>query len=297
MPNRLRKRTCRVRQIRKKRTRKHRGGNVIESKIIEMLKNIQQDHILRSFQLDFKFKDIPYSTIFKLNYKKINDGFNLIISNYCINIDIEFDSSTGDSYSESIIRQNSSQPYCFSPRLTTINKPVRVTSVDVLQTLTTKIKVILYNNKYIDNIKLYDVSRIDNVMTLPYRVLRGLPAIYEKYGYISEKLNEFREIILPNATWEYIVSIDKHNLLYSPTILEIFEKFNKHKFMDDWKSHHISELLVNIPYEEEQKHNISLIIMKVLTNNTLSMFVLDQSSIKWKEWNTSLEFTGFDVVV
>ncbi len=303
MHGKSRKRQRQTRATRKQRTRKHRGGSEIESKIMQTIKDVQQDQNPRSFQLNFTFKGLHYSTTFTIKYIKSFTGRQYIemTNNECILIDIECDNEDRCELSSYIMR-NSSHRRCFVPQLKTIDSPVKITSVDVLQTLTTKIKIILFNNKYIADIHLIDNAEIDDTILLPYRILRGVPAIYEKYGYICEELNEFRINVLPKATWEYIISLDTKKLLNNKNSIEIFESYNKDKFKDDWKIHHISELLVNIPFEEEINQQFSSNIMYILCgtpiiDSNMTRFVLDPLSTKWKEWSVALEFVGFEEIL
>ncbi len=274
-----------------RRTRKYRGGNDVESQIMQSITNTKHDMKNRSFELAFSFKGLNYSTIFHLKYKRST----LRLYNNCIDLMLM---ETNDTYElDSSIKKNTSEPACFTPRLESIISPIKITSIDVLQTLSTKIKLILYKHKYINNITIVDHARINMIHMLPYRVLRGEPSVYEKYGYVSKELNRFRESVLPNATWNHIISLDKYYILHNKEYINLIEKYNKYKY-DDWKIQHISDLLKNIPFEEESLTHLSTNIMLVLYGlgfllSDLTYFILDPSSMAWKEWDSVLEFKEY----
>jgi hypothetical protein len=154
--------------------------------------------------------------------------------------------------------------------------------------------LLLHRAGYIPYVKVIDDAQLKSVPLFPYRILRGVPALYEKYGYGSDELDKFRTTVLPKVTWKYIVSVDKDNMLRNPIYLSILEKYNKHRFEDDFKLHPIRELLVNVPMEEEMKHGISSTLMAIVSDSDeMTEFVLDPESAKWKEWDTALQFVRF----
>jgi hypothetical protein len=264
---------------------------------MQMVKDVQQDRKPRAFQLHFAFKGVPYSTIFKVHYELLGKTSYVIeIQNECILIHIEFYKSGNQLYSS--IGRNVAEPACFSPRLQTSVEPVKITSVDVLQTLVTKLRILMHKLNFINKIELIDHAKIESVSMLPYRVMRGQPALYEKYGYESEKLNEFRATVLPTLNWDSYKKADSLGAHFDD---KIFDKYNKDKFDDDWRLHNITELLVNIPFEEEAKKSISVsqgimisFIEDTYSTSDIVKFTLNPESPKWKEWDRALEFVGFE---
>ena len=254
---------------------------------------MQKDRLPRSFQLQFTFKGVSYSTQFSLNFVELNKTAYLIeFTNGCVEIIIKFFKSGSDLHS--YLTRNSYKTACFSPRLVTTIAPIPYTSVDVLQTLATKFRILFQKMHIIDKIEILDYSEIDGlVYLLPYRILRGLPALYEKYGYVSEALNTFRTSVLPTLSWNTLTNTSSYE--------KIVEEYNKDKFEDDWKTHSIPELLTNIPFEIEKFNQISKnILSNYITGNyytsDIMKFTLDPESPKWKEWDGALEFVGFEEV-
>jgi hypothetical protein len=273
------------------RRRKQRGGNEIESKITKIIQDVQKDRLPRSFQLQFTFKGVSYSTRFSLNFVELSKtAYAIEFANDCIEFNIEFYKSGNKLHS--YLSRNSGKIACFSPRLVTTIAPVPYTSVDVLQTLATKFRILFQKMHIIDKIEIFDYSAIDYlVYMLPYRILRGLPALYEKYGYVSEALNTFRTSVLPTLTWNTLANTSSYE--------KIVEEYNKDKFEDDWKTHSIPELLTNVPFEIEKYNQISKTILENYISgdyyaSDIMKFTLDVSSPKWKEWDAVLEFVGFE---
>jgi hypothetical protein len=288
------------RSYRKKHTDYQKGGNEIGKQILDTIKNVEQNKNTESFSLKFTFKGFEYSTTFTVSYDKDIDIIEL--DNGCISHTIS--KNRTKYFLHSFMSSNTDDIACFTPRLKTIQSPIKITSTDVLQTLSTKLKIILYNGGYIKEIKVIDQSEINNIPLLAYRVLRGLPALYEKYGYVSKELNEFREKILPNATWNYITSIDSLKKVNTVKYISILEKYNK----DNWRTQHITDLLKNVPFEEETTRLSSRILTVLLSsfksnnsNNSndfnstklVDTFILDPTSPKWQEWNSNLQFIEF----
>ncbi len=224
------------------------------------------------------------------NFKET--AYAIEFTNECIEFAIKFFKSRSDLHS--YLTRNAGTTACFSPRLVTTIAPVPYTTLDVLQTLATKFRLLFQKMHIIDKIEILDYSVIDGlVYMLPYRILRGLPALYEKYGYVSEALNAFRTSVLPTLTWNTLANTSSYE--------NIVEEYNKDKFEDDWKTHSIPELLTNVPFEIEKYNHISKnILSNYITGSyytsDIMKFTLDSSSPKWKEWDAALEFVGFEEV-
>ncbi len=241
--------------------------------------------------MQFTFKGVSYSTKFSLNFVELSKtAYAIEFTNECIEFAIKFFKSRSDLHS--YLTRNAGKTACFSPRLVTTIAPVPYTSLDVLQTLATKFRLLFQKMHIIDKIEILDYSEIDGlVYLLPYRILRGLPALYEKYGYVSEALNTFRTSVLPTLTWNTLANTSSYE--------NIVEEYNKDKFEDDWKTHSIPELLTNIPFEIEKYNQISKnILSNYITGSyyasDIMKFTLDMSSTKWKEWDAALEYVGFE---
>jgi hypothetical protein len=140
------------------------------------------------YKLTFTFDDREYSTIFTIS----KNGF----TNKCIGVDyFQYNESTVSSY----IGSNSSDLKCFTPVLSKENLPPDVTQTDILQVLISKLKFIYLGT---DTISLIDDASIPNPKTgekfnerfSKWRLLRGEPTLYEKYGYItSDRESDYTE--------------------------------------------------------------------------------------------------------
>lgn len=236
------------------------------------------------FKLGFTIKDKHYSTIFVYNGKSIENG--------CITLELfkPFKQSNSNEYLfDSHIKANRGKEACFEPRLETIEKPVRITSTDVLQVLSTKLKVLI-NKKSSSSLKnpisIGDVATINGVYISPYKILRGDPPIYEKYGYKNKEIDNIRKDILPQLKWGGIR--DKLHI----KVKEIIEKYNP--MIND--NDNIIQLMKNVPFEEEQKSNISTYILYSIIGYIDSYDILDIGSAEWKKWDKELVFTNFEIL-
>ena len=238
----------------------------IESRILDMMRQ------KREFKLKFTFKSQPYSIVFKAH-----NIFTL--ANPCVYV--SFADSFNEYKSMSSLHANRGDIPCFEPRLTTIENP-RITSADVLQVLSTKLKILIRKNImgfHAIPMTISDVAVINKIQISPYRILRGQTALYEKYGYVNESLNLFRKK-LPTLTWGDV----KHLLPH-----DIVEKYNPELRDADL----VFTLIKNIPDHEEAEHEISSKIVDAFVENFY--FTLDETSDAWKEWDAALQFT--DVAV
>ncbi len=267
------------------------GANTKMVKVINTFSDIENNiyNIISSdnidkkitFKLGFTIKGKKYLTNFIFNGRSLKNG--------CIKIDLGKSSKYDEYIIDSEIKSNIGKNACFEPRLETTEKPIRITSTDVLQVLSTKLKVLLYKKStwpLKSSIDLNDLAVINGVYISPYRILRGDLAIYEKYGYKNKDLDNFRENVLPHLKWIDIrdkLDIDVRN---------IFEKYNTN--IND--NNTIIQLMKKVSFEEEQKYNLSFYILQDILMFNYHRYTLDMSSPEWKEWDNALQFTDFELL-
>lgn len=221
---------------------------------------------------------------------------------------------------ESEISANSVEKKCFTPVLLKENLPKEVTQTDILQVLSTKLKFILAEikdneNEYELRVMLHDVARITPTKT-PFslwRLLRGEPTLYEKYGYISPSVDSFRrDVIYAPITWKEIKDI----LFEMPDgekmdFVSILLKMGAPEFHDDEP---IYEYMRKINYEDSDKYKERLRINKDTTiKETLPGFIfraienvkgkdkmpwftfsVGKDSDIWKAWDNKMVFVSFE---
>lgn len=140
------------------------------------------------YRLVFTFDDREYSTVFTISKDRFTNG--------CIGVNYNSYDEEGIS---SFIGSNSSDLKCFTPVLSKETLPREVTQTDILQVLISKLKFIYLGT---DTISLIDDAYVPNPTTgkrfteqfSKWRLLRGEPTLYEKYGYItSDRESDYTE--------------------------------------------------------------------------------------------------------
>lgn len=156
-----------------------------QAQFFDALREVKQKKTKLNYPylLRFTFDGKEFETIFQINYKKYtNEG---TITNKCILLDFEFTSS---------ISANNPEKGCFRPLLTheTLKDISPVTPTDVLQVLSTKLKFAGNPEKKVFTID--DTARVSKAdggfyqtRISHWRLLRGEPTLYEKYGYMPKR--------------------------------------------------------------------------------------------------------------
>jgi hypothetical protein len=148
------------------------------------------------YKISFIFNKKSSSAIFTVDYKKDK----ISVENNCIKI------SYGQNKFSSLLKKNNAVKKCFEPALNVRKigneNSEKNTMTDALQVLATKIKLAM--GKGI--IEIGDTATIDDISISPFRILRGQDTLYEKYGYESEALDEFKKYIKP-LTWTGLMKI------------------------------------------------------------------------------------------
>jgi hypothetical protein len=147
---------------------------------------------MQKFKLWFTYYGMPYFTTF---YAEHTDK-RLYVHNNCVKIVFvpENKSKSLHPY-EGRIAANILTPPCFTPRLARqSSSAASISSVDVLQTLKTKIATLFPMIKT-DQLCITDVAEKDGVDVSSFRILRGEDAVYEKYGYQSEFIEDLKHVV------------------------------------------------------------------------------------------------------
>ena len=250
------------------------------------------------FKLSFTFDEKEYTTRFGViiypNSPKIK------IFNNCLKIDIRPDILEGSE-----ISSNTGEESCFEPRLVSDrrNKPgLRVSSTDILQTLKTKLAFCL--SPGIVSIPLIDEARIGRIEISKFNILRGKPAIYEKYGYRSPSMDKIKTYI-NGLTWgtlddnmkQIILDAINKSIIFEPRaqlfepdrpltdIMKMIslESENTYSYYTNPSSIIFNSLFMNIEHDEDYEE-------------AMHTYILKKVDPIWKSWDSRLLFTGFESI-
>lgn len=132
----------------------------------------------KKIEITFWANDKLYKGIFDFKYN--NDV--LIFTNQCSTL--EYTYGENSPYITRINANRGPEP-CFQPRL-------EGPSADVLQILSTKIRLQVPEH---EGITIIDEAEKDGVYISKAKLIRGLPSIYEKYGYVSAQIDYIKSQI------------------------------------------------------------------------------------------------------
>jgi hypothetical protein len=257
----------------KRRTRKHRGGDRISDAIRDTVRNVKHKENLQ-FQLQFTMFGIPYKTEFSVT--RYDDS--IFLKSLCVHVFMHSDRTN----SGILANTNPLRP-CFDPPLKTIQEPIRMTATDVLQTLKTKLTLLFQTH-----IEITDVATVDGVPISFFKLVRGEPSLYEKYGYEHPSLDVLRERIA-QTTWGDV----KHGLK-DKSIVEVIESFSKE--FPDLDSHPVQTILKRVPFEKEKEYKMSRKILFDVFKFRTIFLTLNRESELWKYWNNAMVFTGIEIL-
>jgi hypothetical protein len=269
-------------------------GGDIELRIRDAFDKLKKDKSVHSYELRFIIDGKEFKTLFH----GVPTDHHL--TNGCVSIGTTLESS---------LSANSPAKGCFTPTLSKETLPTSLSPTDILQTLSTKLKFAVRPDK--PEMVISDVARLVNPATgakYPssfslWRLLRGEPTIYEKYGYTSPELEGMRTRI-DAATWRDV----KGFMIFGRESLEAFvvrNKYSKH-FEDDKL---ITESMKGISYEEANRvtvrHSLPafgpVTIIDLLANalglkgGMPGLFVHRGSDV-WRDWDARLRFLSFEEV-
>jgi hypothetical protein len=288
------------------------------------------------FDLSFTMNGKPFTTHFhttceSITYEKPNGSKlppNYIFKVYVVTPDGKLSSSCIDIRDTDVVMDPNSEPAgpissmiyantpergCFSPSLVTnksnANASKHFTSTDVLQILKTKLMLLLPIQK---PIKLSDQAVIQTVAISPYNILHKKPALYEKYGYKSDKLNALRSK-LETLPVSKIESAKYANT--KKTMKQVLEALVGRVVES---SELLIDVLKDVTFENENEFNKQLrithyesvppfysfllfsnvILEEISTKSGLeewNIFVLDPTSEAWQASNDKLQFTAVSI--
>jgi len=241
----------------------------------------------RNIHLTFVYNNKKYS----LNFVSESTEYIVKLYNECVNLEYYRESEKISS----MISANSAEKKCFQPILLTNARNKlgpRTKNIDVLQVLKSKLALCLLSEGI--KVQLYDAARSGFVGLSSFSIMRGGDGVYEKYGYSSEPINEFKKKI-PKLTFDqlnpstqkdiervYLEYLPEEPLLYDGSVMEILQK---------------------IPFEVENKTIISEKVFNSMiedagydTEEKVVTYYLDTESSAWKEWNQKLLFTDIEIV-
>lgn len=290
-------------------TRNNTTNNIRNTPVEIAFRETIQDFIskpLRTkeiYALTFAFDD----KVYQINFNIIKYDANIVINNKCLTLSYLLkeclnintasisDNSSPINTNKSVsyapiyssIKKNTPANMCFSPVLSPETLPGGVSQTDILQVLSTKLKSIIVKDKII---KITDVASInDSVLYFSlWRLLRGEPSLYEKYGYVSKKFNTVKETA-KRIPYEITA---RNPLLYDDLHAYFPYVFN---FANNKRS--IAELMKNIPYDSVNVSNVNCItdlfhfiasisgFPTLLTTAYDNLTLNTKTSKIWREWN------------
>ena len=301
----------------------------INKQIIDLLNSAKGNAMKEDvFKLSFTFNDKPYETIFKASHGKTGYG----LDNRCVTIWYEEHNPGTAKLFDTSIRANANElNACFTPQLVSYrkrnkNNPLQITSADVLQTLKTKLSILLFDAEIAaalaeeggaaaggggaatggavansPRVELSDIAMKDGIYISKFNFLRGNPAFYEKYGYVSERLNELKELYKTFTCREFNdIYKGKNKPLFDLVDCDI-KKNPEDKFCEimnritwDMEKENIQE---GESISTDLFHILSVYLLgkvgKTFDNNLLFRFTLDRDSPAWQKYNGLLVFTEF----
>jgi hypothetical protein len=306
----------------------------IDRQIIDLLNTANEDAMKEDvFELSFTFNGKPYQTIFKASHGKSGYG----LDNRCVTIWYEEHiPGTGKLFDTSIRANAIELQPCFTPQLVSYRKnknPSKITSADVLQTLKTKLSLLLFRadsesagaaaggggsaeaaaaaDARRQMVQLSDIAEKDGISISKFNLLRGRDAFYEKYGYVSPLLNEFKSLYKNFTFDEFFTKIYMKRppmeswLRITNLIPQYTKKLNgTESFMTimneiswDMEKGEIGEDTVSI--STDIFNIVSRYLLgkegKTVSNDILFRFTLNPESAAWQKYNSMLVFTGIDI--
>jgi len=248
------------------------------------------------YRLTFEIGGARFSSVFSVDG---DDG----ITNGCISF-IPDDCSVKI---ESYISTNSATKRCFEPPLSKETVPAGTTQTDILQVLSSKLKFAACPDVL--------TLEIDDIAFKPghrahlsaWRLMRGEPGIYEKYGYRSPLFEEararaqrttFREI---EGTVAAAVAIRHYpHVFTAPTASEQTIAFLMQQIPYEDLAKSMTEFTRPGGYGRELKSLEDLLFEALMDGKSYyynSTLTLVRSSDAWRHWDSELKFLEWVPVV
>jgi len=234
--------------------------------------------------------------VFETTFTLFDDG---TILNKCITLDCT-------NKCDSNISTNTPEKSCFTPTLSRANLPKGITPTDVLQTLSTKLKFAILNGK--NEFTISDVARLPNPATgkpfitqlSKWRVLRGEPTLYEKYGYTAADLDSYRALVT-SMPWSEIMDAVTPK---GKTLQAIVDEYYPGIFRPERT---IAECMKEVSLEDTEKYIEPYLVFDRKTIVGLIMNALEKKGIPspkfhltitrdsdlWKSWDARIHFISF----
>jgi hypothetical protein len=251
------------------------------------------------------------NTITKMRTRKVN------ITNECIVIFVF--PTTGKPEEANLsteIKANRGESACFEPRLVSnganVPKEDRITATDLLQVL--KLKLSMAQPIDANRIDIYDAATIKNTRMTPFRLLRGMPPFYEKYGYVNDfvagiqtrlsslTLGDLRKRLGRDVTAEEREAAVDIMEKDDPTRKELAVLL-KVKIAELFKDKEDSDLLIDamktltLEDEESVYQRFSFDLFTFLFSSKMAdgalEFKFDPDSAAWRHWKDRVVLTSF----
>lgn len=267
------------------------------------LKDILYNSDVKKCKVDFIFNKKTSETVFNIERKPQT----LRIYNDCIRITHRL---SGTKYEfSSLLKKDNDQKRCFEPSLNVRTRnntnSEKGTMTDALQILATKIRMSIPNYKE-GSIEIADTASIDDVNITPFRLLRGQDGLYEKYGYSSDALIEFKTF-LKTLTWGELASVKEiHEMVsYFDKKFDVLHRaltnvdpdtlatdvFRRISFEDEKKT-------LDNKYDASLSFNVYIKIKEHFFNFTEdddpNVLYLDEDSKEWKKTSKALSIVSVE---
>jgi len=249
----------------------------------------------KSFKLKFHYNEIDYETIFIVKHTDIE----IELKNNCVDVSYNYESKFFNGY----IEADSETKKCFNPILITNarNKAgKRTTAADVLLIFNTKLGLTL---PFEIPITLFDGAQKDNIMIAPFNILRGGDAFYEKYGYKSDIINHIKEQIklfqwkdLTDEQKTIISKVTHTNYDDNEFLVDIMKTISWNREKEYLQENEDNKLSYRVLRLFAPKFGLTIEDMSQYSIHSIWKFTLDETDPRWIESNSSLIFTGFEVI-
>ena len=244
---------------------------------------------VRKYMIEFTYSGKTYTSLFRL--KSIGSGDKCIVLyfyNECIFLDYNCSSKTY----EITIHADDEKKGCFQP-------PLPGKQLDVLTILATKLCLVTPGMRRIEAV---NVAKKNDIRISKAKLVRGLPTVYEKYGYVNPALNvalnKIKTITFDNLSAELkniMVAVTGREIAGDELLTELMNSIPAEK--------ENSNALKKYPFSEVvqiEKKRLSHILYKFLSEKygLPKMFSLtfDLNSPKWNEIKDTLRITNVETV-
>jgi hypothetical protein len=220
----------------------------------------------------------------------------------CIYIQMKCEGS-GFKFVSSIILKDSHKRKCFDPMLSTESLTFGITQLDILTTLSTKIKLILVPtySEITDNLIIGETFQFTYLSV--YRLLCGEKTPYEKYGYASKVDSSGKTIFetirhkAKTTTFNTILTkLGERNPHDRQVLLDFLRETYDGIFTEENLEKPIAEIMKAIKYDDIHKEyawaNDVFFLLTDLNYEDIEDLRLDPTSEVWRAWDQSLNLVS-----